>query len=326
MSDAADGLAMRRRPLGRTGLMVSEVGFGAMALAGGSPAAGQGSGHGPADDPVLLAALARAFELGLNFVDTGDSYGAGHSETLLGKALKNAPRRVHVAAQTGWVHREPEPPRPDFSSESIRQACDRSLSRLGVTCIDLYQLRQPPRDVIASPEIWNTLRELKDKGKIAHYGICVDAPEDGLLAIEKGEVEAVQVSYHLLERRAAVDLFPMAEKMGVGVIVREPLANGVLASAFPPGHAFPAHDRRRGKYSPDQLTALLQKASALRYLSLNTGRTPAQAALLFALAHEAVSVVLPGIRTPEQAAENAAAATAAVPGLSAEELARIHAT
>lgn len=325
MSNAADGLAIRRRPLGRTGLMVGELGFGAWAIGGGFQVNGQGMGYGTTDDQVSLAALARAFELGVNFVDTADTYGAGHSETLIGRALKLAPRRVHVATKAGNVLRDSEPPRKDFSAKHLRQACDRSLSRLGVTCIDLYQLHNPPREVLADPQVWDTLRELKDRGKIAHYGVSISAPEEGLLALEKGEVEAIQVCYHLLNSLAAQELFPLAEKKGVGIIVREPLANGILSGKYRPGHLFSETDHRRQTFSAEKLAAALQRVEALRFLSLDTQRTLAQAALQFTLAHEAVSVVIPGIRTPQQAEENVAAASSTVPGLSAEELARIQA-
>lgn len=315
MSDSSAEGTVRRRPLGQTGLLVSEIGFGAGVIGGG--------GNGTPDDQVSLAALARAFELGVNFVDAADSDGSGHCEALIGRALKSAPRRVHLAIKVGQVRRDSQTPRMDFSSEYLRQACDRSLSRLGVTCIDLYQLHQPPLEAIADPAVWDTLRDLKDKGKIAHYGISIEAPEAGLLAIEKGEVESIQIVYNLLERRAAKDLFPQAEKKGIGILVGEPLANGILSGKYRPGHPFAEHDLRRQKYPPETLAEALKRVERVRFLSENTGRTPAQAALCFALAHEAVSVVLPGIRTSRQVEENVEAGSARVPNLSTDELARV---
>src|SRR5208283_5070779 len=108
------------------------------------------------------AALARAFELGVNFVDTADAYGQGHSEQLIGQAMRLSPRLVHVATKVGNVRRDPEPGIQDFSPAYIKEACDRSRERLGVTIIDLYQLHNPPREALAGRAVWDALRELKD--------------------------------------------------------------------------------------------------------------------------------------------------------------------
>jgi aryl-alcohol dehydrogenase-like predicted oxidoreductase len=316
MANANEDPALRRRPLGRTGLMVGEIGFGAWAIGGGACVKGLGLGYGATDDAESLAALARAFDLGVNFVDTADAYGMGRSETLVGKAIRASPCRIHVATKVGTVRQDPAPMRKDFSADYIRRACDRSLSRLGVTCLDLYQLHNPAREVIADERVWNTLRELKDKGRIAHYGISALSPEDGLLAIEKGEAETVQIPYHLLDARAAATLFPAAEKHGVGIIVREPLANGLLTGKYGPDHVFPDDDYRHSAYARGKLAAALKRVEALRFLA-TPGRSLAQAALKFALAPAAVSVVIPGAKTPKQVEENVAAAAA--PDLTPEE-------
>jgi aryl-alcohol dehydrogenase-like predicted oxidoreductase len=312
------GVNLRRRHLGHTGLTVSEVGFGAWAIGGGFNVAGRAVGYGETNDDESLAALARAFALGVNFVDTADAYGMGRSESLIGKALKSSPRRVHVATKVGNVRRDPEPPRKDFSPEHIRQACDLSLHRLGVTSLDLYQLHNPSREVIADGRVWEVLRELKHKGKIAHFGISIGNPEEGLLAIQHGEVETIQLAYHLLDTRAATELFPEAEKRGVGIIVREPLANGLLTGKYGPGHRFADTDHRRDKYPPEKLQQVLARVEKLKAL-VRPERTLAQAAIRFALAPMAVSAVIPGVKTPRQAEENVAAASSAE--LTKEELA-----
>jgi aryl-alcohol dehydrogenase-like predicted oxidoreductase len=306
--------------LGSTGLQVSEIGFGAWAIGGGACVQGRGFGYGATDDAQSLAALARAFELGVNFVDTADAYGMGHSERLIGKAIKTSPRRVHVATKVGTVRRDPESPRMDFSPEYIREACDRSLSRLGVTCIDVYQLHNPSREVLGDKRVWDALRRLKDQGKIAHYGISIGDPEEGLLGMECGEVETIQLVYNLLDTRPADELFPAAQKRGVGIIVREPLANGMLTGKYRSGHVFAENDYRRSAYGGEKLDAVVKKAAAFGFLAQNTGRSLAQAALKFALAPAAVSVAIPGAKTPEQVVENVSAAQA--PELSPEELAR----
>ena len=312
--------ALQMRLLGRTGLKITEIGFGAWGIGGGFNIAGRGIGYGTTDDAISLAALQRAFELGVNFVDTSDAYGAGHSEELVGKAIKLSPRRVHVATKVGHVRRDPEASSKDFSREYITNTCDRSLERLGVTMIDLYQLHNPPLSVIESGEVWDTLRELKGKSKIAHYGIAVGSPQEGISAIEKGEVDTVQVTYNLLDREAAKDLFTLAERKSVGIIARSPLASGLLAGKFTPSHRFPDNDHRKDSYPPDRLDALLQHVESFRFLE-KSGRTLAQAALRFCLAHPAVSVTIPGAKTPGQAEENVHAAF--VQNLTEDELKRI---
>jgi aryl-alcohol dehydrogenase-like predicted oxidoreductase len=313
---------MQMRLLGRTGIKISEIGFGAWAIGGGENIAGRAIGFGSTDDQISLDALHRAFELGVNFVDTADVYGLGHSETLVGQAIKVSPRRVHVATKVGRVRRDNGADGRDFSASYVRNACDLSLQRLGVTMIDLYQLHNPTRETIESNEIWDTLRELKDKTKIAHYGISATTPGEGILAIEKGDVESVQVVYNLLEREAANELFALAEKKSVAIIARVPLASGLLSGKYSPGHRFAENDHRRDKFPPEKLAAALQRVEEFGFLAKGTGRTMSQAALKFCLAHPAVSVVIPGIKTPEQAVENIMAAS--VPDLTLEEISRIN--
>jgi aryl-alcohol dehydrogenase-like predicted oxidoreductase len=312
--------ALQMRLLGRTGLKISEIGFGAWGIGGGFNIAGRGIGYGNTDDAISLAALQRAFELGVNFVDTSDAYGSGHSEELVGKAIKLSPRRVHVATKVGHVRRDPQPSEKNFSREYVKNACDRSLERLGVTMIDLYQLHNPPLTVIESQEVWETLRELKDKSKIAHYGIAVGSPQEGIYAIEKGEAETVQITYNLLDREAAKDLFAVAERKSVGIIARSPLASGLLAGKFASSHRFPDNDHRKDAYPPDKLDPILQRVENFRFLE-RKGRSLSQAALRFCLAHPAVSVAIAGIKSPAQAEENVHAAF--VQNLSDDELKRI---
>lgn len=312
---------MRLRSLGRTDLRVSEIGFGAWAIGGGFNIAGNPIGYGAVDEQTSLAALQRAFELGINFVDTADAYGAGLSEKLIGQALKSSPRRVYVATKVGNVRRDPEPGVQNFSRQYVLDACDQSLIRLGVNRIDLYQLHNPPINVIQGNEIWDALRELRDRGKIAYYGISIGASEEGVAAIEKGGVDAIQLVYNLLEREPERTLFPLAEQRSVGIIARVPLASGLLSGKYARGHVFAADDHRSRSFAGEKLAAALGRADACRFLSDGTGRTLAQSALKFCLANSAVSIVIPGIKTPEQAEENVGAAN--VPELTSEELARI---
>jgi aryl-alcohol dehydrogenase-like predicted oxidoreductase len=320
MTDSSQNqVGLKLRSLGRTGIRISEIGFGAWAIGGGAILGGHPVGFGSVDDKVSLAALQRAFELGVNFVDTADAYGNGHSERIVGQAVKNSPRRVHIATKVGTIRRDPDPSTKDFSKTYVHAACDRSLERLGVTMIDLYQLHNPPDEVIAGNEIWDALRELKDKSKIACYGISISRPEQGIKAIEKGDVDSIQVVYNLLERDAEKELFPLAERKSVSIIARVPLASGLLSGKYAPGHRFAADDHRSASYGPGKLEETLQRVEKFKFLA--QGRTLAQAALKFCLANPAVSAVIPGIKTPQQSEENIAAAAAA--DLTKEELERL---
>jgi aryl-alcohol dehydrogenase-like predicted oxidoreductase len=310
---------MPRRPLGRTGINVSELGFNAWVIGGGVNADALDPGPGEAKDEESLAALVKAFELGVNFVATSDSYGQGHSEILVGKAIKSSPRRVHVATQVGLVRRDPEPARQDFSPEHIRAACERSLNRLGITSVDLYLLQRPSRDVLADEAVWKVLHELKDSGKISHFGVSLNDPADGLLAMERGEVAALEVRYNLCCAQTAREFFTEAEKKGVGLLVREPLAGGLLTGRFSKEQLLPENDARRRRYSEAEISAALEKSAVTGALARD-GRTAAQTAIKFALASVAVSSVTIGARNAEQAAEDFTASAAAE--LPPEELAR----
>lgn len=310
---------MPRRPLGRTGINISELGFNAWVIGGGLHADTFDPGPGEAQDVESLAALTKAFDLGVNFVVTSDSYGQGHSEVLVGKAIKSSPRLVHVATHVGLVRRDPEPARQEFSPEHIRAACDRSLSRIGVTRIDLYLLQRPPREVLTDESVWKVLHDLKDAGKIAHFGVSLDDPSDGLLVLAMGEVSALNIRYSLCCTQAAQVLFSEAAKKGVGILVREPLAGGLLTGRFANAQELPEKDHRRRRYSREQLAEARAKAATVGTL-VQSGRTAAQAALRFALASVAVSCVTVGARNAEQAAEDFTASSVAE--LTSEELAR----
>jgi len=308
-----------RRPLGRTGLSISELGVNAWIIGGGTSEEVLDPGPGDAVDEESLAALARAFDLGCNFVVTSDAYGQGHSEILIGKAIKSSPRRVHVGTQVGLAKRDREPLCQDFSPDYIRTACDRSLNRLGVTCVDLYMLQRPPCEVLDDASVWAVLHELKDGGKVAHVGVAAHSVDDGLQALEREDVEAIEVRYSLSDREAAQELFAKAEKNGVGVLVREPLAGGLLTGRFSPEQDLPEDDARRRRYSEEQRRVALEKAGLASELACE-GRTAVQVALKFALASVAVTSVTVGVRNTDQASEVFTSAVTA--DLSPEELAR----
>ena len=203
------GKTMNYRVLGGTGLRVSEVGLGAWAIGGGFTINGAGIGYGPTDDEVSKRAIARAIEVGINFIDTADAYGAGHSEELIGQVLGGKWEGCHVATKVGNERRDPLPGRKNFDRRYMMEACDRSLRRLRKDVIDLYQLHNPPPETGRQDEVFETLRMLRDQGKIRFIGVSVTTPEEGIDYIRRGVVDCLQIYYNIQTREAEIDLLPL---------------------------------------------------------------------------------------------------------------------
>jgi aryl-alcohol dehydrogenase-like predicted oxidoreductase len=305
---------MNHRVLGKTGLNVSEVGFGAWAIGGNA----HGNSYGPTDDKQSLAAIERALELGCNFFDTADVYGHGHSEELLGQALKEHRSEVIVATKVGgdFYHGTP---RMNFNSDYLEFALGKSCERLGSDYIDLYQLHNPPLQVIKDGRIFKTLERLKASGKIRHYGISIHDPQEGLLAMRSGEIGAIQAVFNILRQEAKNQLFREAARNNIGIIAREPLANGFLAGKLKSDAIFLVGDIRHN-FPPSYVSQLLFAVDQLRFLE-SKSRTMGQAALKFVLDHKEVSTVIPGAKNPEQVDEDLASSDS--PSLTGEELLRI---
>ncbi len=305
---------MKYRVLGKTGLKVSEVGFGAWAIGGNA----HGNSYGPTDDKLSLATIGKALELGCNFFDTADVYGHGHSEELLGQALRGCRSEVIIATKAGgdFYHGTP---RMNFNSDYLEFALGKSCERLGTDYVDLYQLHNPPVQLIKDDRIFKILDRLKASGKIRHYGISIHDPQEGLLAMRAGELGAIQVAFNILRQEAKNQLFREATKNNVGIIAREPLANGFLGGKLKAESTFPKGDIRHN-FPPDYISQLTLAADQLRFLESNT-RTLAQAALRFILDHKDISTVIPGAKTPDQVDEDFASSES--PQLTGEELLRI---
>ena len=301
---------MKYRTLGRTGLRVSEVGFGGWAIAGNR----HGNSYGPTDDTASLRAILRAVEMGCNFFDTADMYGHGHSEELLGEALSESPE-VLIATKVG-CNFYGNVAVLDFSPKYVAYACEQSLRRLRRKAIDLYQLHNPSLEVIRDGRVFDVMDELKRGGKIRHYGVSIFTPEEGLACIEDGRPETLQLVYSIVNQSMAKQVFPAARAENVGVIAREPLANGFLSGKYNAASAFTQGDIRHN-FPPRYQEALAGAARHVKGALETEGRTLAQAALRFVLDNEAVSVVIPGCKTPDQAKENMSAS--ALSPLSAEE-------
>jgi aryl-alcohol dehydrogenase-like predicted oxidoreductase len=298
------------------------VGFGAWAIGGPAKLGEIEIGWGEVDDAMSLRAIDAAYDAGVTFFDTSDAYGAGRSETLLGKALKAKRDRVVIATKGGnrtmdgrWVK--------DFSKAWVPQALDASLTRLGMDYVDLYQLHSPTDTADYRDEAFEALEALKAQGKIRSYGVSVGPAAHGPWVIRNTRADTIQVVYNMLDREPEQELLSLAQTQGVGIIARVPLASGFLTGKFPADVTFPATDHRARTYAPEKIRQMVGQAARLGFLTEGRRKTLAQAALQYCLAHPAVSAVIPGAKTPEQARANAAASDGVL--LTAAEVARARA-
>lgn len=311
---------MHYRRLGRTELMVSEIGFGGLPIGG--------LRWGDVRDEESLAALRRAYDLGTNFFDTADVYGRGHSEELIGQALGEVRSHVLLATKAGIDFYHGEPARNNFDPAYIRSAIERSLERLRTDYLDLFQLHNPPQKLARESGVWEELRAAQREGKVRYFGVSCRTANDARAYMRAAEAaedprafgDTLQVAYNLLDQEAADrDVFIEAHRYDWGIISRVPLASGVLSGRYGAAHRFPPNDFR-ADWSPERLAETSRRIESLRFLE-TPGRTLAQAAIAFCLSQPAVSTVITGAKTPSQVEENAAAGDLAP--LSAEELARV---
>ena len=306
---------MKYRPLGTTGLTISEIGFGAWGIGGATPGA---TSYGKADDRTSLAALRTALEHGITFFDTADIYGGGHSEQLLGQAFgeKSGLRdKVVIASKVGFLgHNAPQ----NFSPDHIRTTLTGTLDRLASDYLDLYQLHGPALELVTD-DVLGMLDSLKKEGLIRAYGISLRAPEDGAGAIDLG-FRAIQANYNLIDQRIRDNgLLDDATAAGAGIIARTPLAFGFLTGRIT-STTF-ASDDHRSAWPREQLERWNRAPKLFSPLNTGTSRTMTQLALQFCIADPAVATVIPGIMTPEEAVENASASD--LPPLDAATLTKI---
>jgi aryl-alcohol dehydrogenase-like predicted oxidoreductase len=298
-------MAPGRRRLGSAGPEITRVGFGAWALGGG----GWSFSWGAQDDADSVAAIHRAVELGVNWVDTAAVYGLGHSEEVVGRALAALPAadRPLVFTKCGLVW-DPEHPmvesRRVLAPDSIRRECDASLRRLGVDVIDLYQFHWPDSTGVAVEESWAAMLELRRQGKVRWCGVS-NFGTDLLERCERvGHVDSLQPPFSLIARSAAAELLPWCAAHGTGVIVYSPLQSGLLTDTFTADRvrSFAADDWRRR--SPDFASPALERnlalRDALRPVAERHGVSVSAVAVAWVLAAEAVTGAIVGARSPAQ--------------------------
>ena len=298
---------MHYRRLGSTGYDVSEIGFGAWAI---------GADWGDVDDDTAMAALHAAVDAGVSFIDTADVYGDGRSERFVARLVRERPSDDLVVATK--VGRRLSPHTADgYTGENIERFIDRSLTNLGTEALDLVQLHCPPSDVYYRPELFDELDALKVAGKIRHYGVSVERVEEAMKAIEYPGVETVQIIFNIFRQRPADRLFELATNADVGVIVRVPLASGMLTGKMRPDTVFMSDDHRSYNRNGEAFDVGetfagvpydigLAAVAELREL-VPDGVTMAQMALRWILMHDAVSTTIPGAKNVQQAVSNAAA-------------------
>ncbi len=295
---------MDYRPLGSTGYQVSTISFGAWAI---------GGSWGNVDDDESIAALHNAIDNGVNFIDTADVYGDGRSEKLISQVLKDRDEDIIVATKAG---RRLNPHVADgYNKENLTSFIERSLKNLSVDALDLVQLHCPPTDVYYRPEVFGILDDLKQAGKIKHYGVSVEKVEEALKAIEYDGVETVQIIFNMFRMRPSELFFEQAKKHNIGILARVPLASGLLTGKMNKKTTFEADDHRNYNrdgqafdvgetFSGVDFNSGIDAANEIEKLKPEDA-TMAQFALSWILMFDAVSCAIPGAKNPKQASDNA---------------------
>ncbi len=310
---------MDERTLGKTGYDVTEIGMGTWNI---------GADWGDVSDEEAHEAVRAALDTGITFLDTADVYGDGRSERVIADVLAKSEmdERPVVATKAGRRLDPHEASR--YTESNLREFVDRSRTNLDMDSLDLLQLHCPPTDVYYQPETFDALDELKAEGKIDHYGVSVERVEEGLKAIEYPDVETVQIIFNPFRQRPAELFFDEARRRDIGIIVRVPLASGLLTGQLSTDTEFPENDHRnfnrdgeafdRGEtFAGVPYEQGLDAVDELERL-VPEDATMAQFSLRWILDHDAVSTVIPGSTSPEHIRENAIAAS--LPPLTAGEV------
>ena len=294
---------MQYRNFGRTGWKISAISFGTWAI---------GGSWGNVDDRESMAALHRALDLGVNFFDTADVYGDGHSEQLLAKLRKERNEPFYVATKAG---RRLDPHTAEgYNRTNLTAYVERSLKNLETESLDLLQLHCPPIEVYYMPGVFGILDDLVQAGKLKYYGVSVEKVEEGLKAIEFPNVQSVQIIFNIFRQRPSEILFPEAIRRKVAILARVPLASGLLTGKFTPSSTFEKEDHRnfnrdgaafdRGEtFSGLDFDLGLKAVDQLRSL-VPDGASMAQFALRWIAMFPAVTCAIPGGKKARQVEEN----------------------
>lgn len=294
---------MKFRNFSNVGWQVSEIGLGCWAI---------GSEWGEVTPEDARDVLKTSLDKGINFFDTADVYGDGRSEKFVGELIKSTKEKIYVATKAG---RRLNPHTPEgYNLKNIEKFIDRSLINLGVDCIDLLQLHCPPSETCARKETYDMMEEIVKKGKIANYGVSVEKVSEAMDAIQYPSVKSIQIIFNIFRQKPAELFFKEAAKNNVAIIVRVPLASGLLTGKMNKNSSFPQNDHRNYNINGDAFDVGetfsgvnyekgLMAVEKLKEL-IPSGFTLTDLALKWILMHEEVSVVIPGAKNREQATNN----------------------
>ena len=299
---------MEHRELGRTGWRISTISYGAWAIGGDA--------WGATDDAESMRSLHRAIDLGVNFIDTADVYGDGHSERLIGRLRRERKEEIIVATKAG---RRLDPHVAEgFTRKNLAAFVERSLRNLDTDAIDLLQLHCPPPDVYDMPEVFGILDDLVADGKLRFYGVSVERVEEALRAARHPNVQSIQIIFNMFRHKPAEELFPVVRQKQIGILARVPLASGLLSGKLRRESAFAATDHRsynrNGErfdmgetFSGVDYDTGLDAVEELRAL-VPVGASLSQLALRWILMFPEVTAAIPGARSVQQTDDNARAA------------------
>ncbi len=313
---------LRTSPLGDTGLEISRVGFGAWAIGGG----GWEFGWGPQQDDESIAAIHRALELGVNWIDTAAAYGFGRSEEIVGRALRGLPERPYVFTKSSLLDDGTRHVRHVLKRDSILREAEGSLQRLGVDAIDLYQIHWPNPDEDIE-EGWAAMATLKERGLVRHIGVS-NFDVSQLRRIQSiAPVETLQPPYSLIDRAAEAEVLPFAEHEGIGVIVYSPMGSGLLTGGITRERVatMPDDDWRKTdpRFTEPQLTRHLALAARLRTIADRHDVSPGAVAVAWTLRNPAVDGAITGFRRPDQVDPVVAAAGLELTGQDLAEISAV---
>ena len=311
---------MNYRTLGRTGLNVSEIGYGAWGI-------GKSMWLGASDDESVKA-LNRSIELGLNFIDTALGYGDGHSERLVGQVVREQSEPIYVATKIPpknmqWPARAGVPANDAFPAEHVIACTEQSLRNLGLDTIDVQQFHVWSDEWVSQGDWLEGVRKLKEQGKIRYFGVSINdhQPANAIKLIETGLVDSVQVIYNIFDQSPEDELLPMCLKHNVGVIVRVSLDEGGLTGRISPDTTFDEGDWRNGYFRGDRKQQVFDRVNRIASdLQIGTDDM-AETALRYVLSHPAVSTVIPGMRSVRNVERNMQVGDGR--GLSAEQVGKL---
>ncbi|RIW37356.1 aldo/keto reductase [Bacillus salacetis] len=297
---------MNYRELGNTGIKISEVSFGTWAI---------GGSWGKTSDAEALKSLEYAIGQGVNFFDTADVYGDGHSEELLAEATRGKEDEIYIATKFCRQGDIFDP--ANYSYEQVKSYCEDSLRRLNREAIDLYQIHCPATEILRDGSVFEVLDRLKEEGKIRHYGVSVETVEEGLISLENPNVKSLQIIYNMFRQKPMEKLIPAANEKGAGLLVRLPLASGLLTGKFSKSHVFEEDDHRNfnengAAFNVGETFAGLgfkkgvELADQLKWIA--EGRNSmASASLRWLLDQKDITAIIPGFKNLKQVQDNLSA-------------------